>query len=129
MPMRSRRCARVCVAPALLLVLLASTAGCGTSRKTVYNKEKVRVQLVSERGAFGSYQHPIEIAPVRLAHILSRVDIRTPVKDGQQRVPAIPLDSLYKIADATALALGKAKPNQMVAVLSINDSKRFKLFD
>jgi hypothetical protein len=66
---------------------------------------------------------------VRLAHILSRVDVRLSVKDGQKRVPAIPLQILYTVADATAQALSEARPDQEIAVYAIDNSKHFKIFD
>jgi len=130
--MTFRRPLRVCTAwfACLLIGAALSQAGCARpQRKTVWNKQKVRVQLVSRRGVSRGFQHPITIAPVRIAHILSRVDIRLSVDEGQQRVPAIPLQILYTVADAVAQGLSEAKPDQEVAVYAIDNSKHFKIFD
>jgi hypothetical protein len=130
--MRLRRPLRACTASITCLVIGSALglSGCAsTQRKTVWDKEKVRVQVVSQRGVARGFQHPITIAPVRLAHILSRIDIRLSVKEGQQRVPAIPLQVLYAIADGAAHGLSEAKRDQQVAVYAIDNSKHFKIFD
>ena len=123
-------------APLLTVALLATlNAGCFTRtlRTTVYDNQRTEVSLRSQvRGSQSvarGFDHPLTIAPVRVAHILSRVDLRTEAKKGTERAPAIPLDSLYQIAEGVSKALAEAGPDQEVVVLSIRKSKRFVLFD
>lgn len=125
-------------APAsVLAVALLATASGGcltrTIRQAVYDDQQTQVFLRSqikgretvERG----FQHPLTIAPVRVAHILSRIELRTEGKKGIQRTPAVPVETLYQIGEGVSQALAEANPNQEVVVLSIRRTKRFKLFD
>ena len=59
------------------------------------------------------------IAPVRLAHILSRIDMRQGEGAESKRVAAIPLETLFLIGDAMAEGLAKADPDQEVVVKAI----------
>jgi hypothetical protein len=124
-----RRWSRLAVVLALLLVSCAGRL----VRQTVFEDQGTEVILRSrvkggepvERG----FDHPMSISTVRLAHILSRLEIRTEAKDGSQRSPAIPLESLYLVADGVAKALAVAGPHQEVVVLSVRKDKHFVLFD
>lgn len=86
-----------------------------------------------ERG----YDHPIAIAPVRVAHILSRLDLRAPGKrffilkrkDEKERAPVISTDSLYAIAEGVSKALAEANPGQQVVVQSIRNDTSLLVFD
>jgi hypothetical protein len=100
-----------------------------TTKKTIINKKAITVQLVSKRGDNVELNHPITIAPVRLSHILARIDIRLSVKEGQQRAPAFHLDSIAAISQGLAQGLREAAPNQRVIVYSIRREKRFGIFD
>jgi hypothetical protein len=71
----------------------------------------------------------VTIAPVRLSHILARIDIRLAVKEGQQRVPGFHIDSLEMTSQALAQGLREAGPKQRVVVYSIRNEKRFGIFD
>lgn len=73
------------------------------------------------------FDHPMHIASVRIAHILSRIDLRR--GDDNERVPAIPLDTLFTIADGIAKALAEADPDQEVVVQSIRRGKSLKIFE
>jgi len=124
------------LASLLVVALLAtSIAGCATRavRQTVYDNQHTEVFLRGQvkRGETvdRGFQHPLTIAPVRVVHILSRIDLRTEAKKGTQRVPAIPLETLYPIAEGVSQALARADSGQEVVVLSIHKSKRFKVFD
>jgi len=64
-----------------------------------------------------------------LAHILSRIDIRTEAKKGAQRAPAIPTEALYAVADQLSKALRQADSSQEIAVYIIRHTKRFGIFD
>jgi hypothetical protein len=123
------RIARRKIARAALITLVGALTGCATLAKTVFEKRGTTVKLESRRGENLDLDHPVIIAPTRLSHILSRVDVRLSVKDGQQRVPAIPLESLDLIANGLAEGLREAGPNQHVVVYSIRSSKHFKVFD
>jgi hypothetical protein len=114
---------------AALVVCAAALAGCITTKKTVFEQKGMTVQLVSKRGDNIEFNQPVIIAPVRLAHILARIDIRLSVKEGQQRVPAFHIESLDLISEGLALGLREAGPNQRVIVYSIRREKRFGIFD
>lgn len=118
------------LAIALLAIVALMTSGCAhTSKTTVFDDGKLKVQLRSGGPHAQGLQHPLIISPVRLSHILARVDIRTSVKDGQRRVPAIPLKNLDPIAAALAKGLAEARPDQEVLVSSVRVDKRFGVFN
>jgi hypothetical protein len=120
-------------------VLLALVAGASsacitrTVRETVVDDGFTAVILRSqEKGGElidKGFEHPITIAPVRLAHILSRIDLRRENDKEAKRVPAIHLDSLFTIADGIAQGLQKADSSQEIVVQSIRRSKRLGVFD
>jgi hypothetical protein len=116
---------------ALLLTLVAVTiGGCAhVSKTTVYDDGKLKVQLRGRGSQSHDLDHPLTISPVRLSHILARLDIRTSVKEGQRRVPAIPLKNLDPIAEGLAKGLAEAKPDQEVVVTSVRVDKRFGIFN
>jgi len=116
------------IALAALLAWVSALAGCVTTR-TVFQQKGTTVKLHSERGEDLDLSHPVIISPARLSHILSRVDVRLSVKKGQQRAPAIPLESLDLIASGLAEGLREAGPNQRVVVYSIRRIKSLKVFD
>src|SRR5512138_2954117 len=81
-----------------LLALLA--LACKTPvKEDVFKEGGVKVFLRSEKSwYFGplidkDYDHPVTISSVRIAHILSRIDVRLAGK----REPAIPTDMLFPI--------------------------------
>lgn len=117
------------IALAALVTCTAALAGCMTTKKTIIDKKDITVQLISKRGDNIELNQPVTIAPVRLAHILARIDIRLAVKEGQQRVPAFHIDSLDAISQGLAQGLREAGPNQRVIVYSIRNEKRFGIFD
>ena len=118
----------------LLVVLLGSGACMNRAvRRDVVEDESLTVYLRSY-SRLGStvaqeYDQPVTIAPVRLAHILSRLDIRTRVEDGNERLPAIPTEFLYPMADAMAKALSEATADEQVVAMAIRKTKNFYLFD
>jgi hypothetical protein len=120
---------RKSIALAALFACAASLAGCMTTRKTILDQKGLTVQLISTRGDDIELNQPVTIAPVRLSHLLARIDIRLAVKEGQQRVPAFPIESLDSIAEGLAQGLREAGPNQRVIVYSIRREKRFGIFD
>jgi hypothetical protein len=112
-----------------LVACTATLAGCMTTKTTIVNRKEITVQLVSRRGDRIELNHPTTIAPVRLSHILARIDIRLSVKEGQQRAPAFHIESLDLISQGLAQGLREAGPNQRVIVYSIRREKRFGIFD
>jgi len=114
---------------AALCACATALAGCMTTTKTIVDTKGLTVQLISKRGDNTELNHPVTIAPVRLSHILARIDIRLSVKDGQQRVPAFYIGSLESISEGLAQGLREAGPNQRVIVYSIRREKRFGIFD
>jgi hypothetical protein len=117
------------IALAVLVACAAALAGCMTTKKTILERKGITVQLISRRGDDVELNHPVTIAPVRLAHILARIDIRLSAKDGQQRVPGFHIESLDGISQGLARGLKEAGPNQRVVVYSIRREKRFGIFD
>jgi len=120
---------RTSIALAALVVCTAALAGCMTTKQTIINKKAITVQLVSRRGDSVELNHPITIAPVRLSHILARIDVRLSVKEEQQRAPAFHIESLDSISRGLAQGLREAGPNQRVIVYSTRREKRFVFFD
>lgn len=128
--------ARRRIAEFLLFALIcgASTACITrTVRDTVFDDGYTTVILRSQtRGGKPidkGFEHPITIAPVRMAHILSRIDLRHKVDKELKRVPAIHLDSLFTIADGISQALEKADSSQEIVVQSIRRSRHLGVFD
>ena len=132
-PDRSRSLASRRLVLALLLGVAAAQTGCITRQinETIYDDGKTEAILRSEKRGTQvvplGLDQPIDIASVRLAHILSRIDLRP--GDGGDRQPAIPLENLYDIAEALSLGLKQATPDQRVAIQSIRHGKSLFVFD
>jgi hypothetical protein len=121
---------------ALLLSLIASlvATGCITRSVTepVFEQDLTRVLLRSQRKGGETlpkgFQQPLSISAARMAHILSRIDIRSGSDDGE-RGPAIPLEMLYVIADGMSKAFAKANPDQEIVVMAVRRGKHWGIFD
>jgi hypothetical protein len=74
------------------------------------------------------FAHPLAISAARMAHILSRIDLRGAHGD-EDRAAAIPLDSIYLMAEGMSEALARANPDQEVVVTSIRRAKSLAIFD
>ena len=123
----SRRCARIALA---LLALL--TLGCVTqAKRDVYRDGGIEVWLRSQERPTSTverhFSHPLTVSPVRMAHILSRLDIR--VGTEKDRVAAIPTDILYPVAEGVSKALAEATPDEVVIAQSVAKTKRMYVFD
>jgi hypothetical protein len=120
---------------ATLVAIAIAGSGCATRtvRETFYEDASTQIVLRHQRKSGEAidrgYSHPIAIAPVRLAHILSRIDVRTEAKKGAQRAPALPTEALYVVADRLSKALREADSSQEIAVYSVRRAKRFGIFD
>ncbi len=124
------------IATFVLLALIAgASSACMTRtvRQTVvddgYTQVILRGQKRGGKTLDKGFEHPVTIAPVRLAHILSRIDLRHKDGENRKRIPAIHLDSLFTIADGMAQALQKADSSQEIVVQSVRRSKRMGIFD
>jgi hypothetical protein len=99
----------------------------------VYRENRIEVFLRSEKRLFTTvgrgFDQPAIIAPVRIAHILSRIDIRAGADEGGKRDPAVPTEMLFPIADGISQALAKASPDQEVIVMATRRFRRFAVFD
>jgi hypothetical protein len=129
--MRSSRAAALALLPCV--ALLASACVTRQSRQDVYEQGDVEVFLRSDKRLTGvvpkGYSHPATISAVRIAHILSRLDVRDAAEDGNRRKPAIPTDVLYDIAEGVSRALARAGENQEVVVIALRTERTFKILD
>jgi hypothetical protein len=129
---RPRAARRAALLALPLLALFASACVTRTVRTVVSDDGWTKVVL--RHGKKGStvverdFGHPIEIAEVRMAHILSRIDLRKG-GDDKERVPAIPLETLFTIAAAASQGLAAANSSQEVAIQSIRRDKHFVIFE
>ena len=131
--MTARRSTSAAISVLLCAPILVS--GCLTRhvQQDVYKDRRIEVFLrldkrpirVVEKG----YDHPASISAIRLAHILSRLDIRKSVDDGRRRTPAIPTQLLYSLADGVSRALAKAGENQEVVAIAIRVERTLKILD
>lgn len=123
--------------PAAVLLLLCAallTSGCITRhvRQDVYHEGTVEVFLRSDRRNFSpvekGYDHPVTISSVRMAHILSRLDVRKSVDEGGRRIPAVPTELLYEVAEGMSQALARADVDQEVVVMAIQEKRTLRVF-
>jgi hypothetical protein len=119
---------------ALGLIALASS-GCITRnvRQTILDDGKNQVILRGQKRGTTTvergFDHPFTIAPSRLAHILSRIDLEDDSGKKKVRRPAIPTEILYPLADALSKGLKAADPTQEVVLQSVQRTKRLAVFD
>ncbi len=127
------RAPRRFAALALLLCLCGVQVACitRTTRTTAWVSEDTKVILRGEKRGNTpverGFDHPASISPVRMAHILSRIDVRN--KDEGNRVPAIPLETLFLIGEGLSKGLEAADSSQEVVVQSILHRKKWGVFD
>ena len=99
--------------PAVLMVLVATTGtGCITRTATtvVYDDGATKIELRSRTGVDRAFGHPVTVAPVRLAYVLSRIDVRKSVEAGQASVPAFATSSKASSFNCTGLGEGTPRP-------------------
>jgi hypothetical protein len=117
----------------LLLAACLALTGCITQpvMRKAYIDGGIEVSLRSDKRFTTTvekhYSHPVTIAPARMAHILSRLDIRRGIE--KDRVPAIPTDILYSVAEGVTVALARATPDEQVVAQSIRKTKNMFVFD
>lgn len=122
---------------ALCIVLLIAPfwLGCGARyvRTSVHSTDLVQVVLRAEirsgEPVARHFSHPATISGIRLAHILSRLDVRLDVEDeGGARKPAIDTSLLYPLGDLLSEALAKADANQEIVVQATRKEKNLGVF-
>lgn len=115
---------------ALVVALALASVACGPRylRRPVESEPGVTVFLRSEKkdGAVvdRGYEHPATIAPVRLTHVLSQIDVRRDADEGGKREPAIPTDLLYPAGSAISRALAQAGPGEQVVAQAVRRERR-----
>ena len=115
------------------LVVLAGALGCGTRyvRETSFDHPDLKIRLRSakkggeivDRG----FAQPATISSVRIANILSRIDVRDDKEDGVRKA-AIPTETLFDISRHVSKALAEADSSQEVVVQSIRRHRRLGVF-
>jgi hypothetical protein len=116
----------------LLFALAATSCGPRYARVTIQDQDGMIVQLRAETRAGKAvdrgFAHPADISPVRLANILSRIDVRIESGKEEVRKPAIPAELLYEVGDLVSAALAKADRSQEVVVRAIRKERRLRIF-
>ncbi len=131
----------------LAVLVLAALPGCGprTVRETVFERDETVVRLRSQQlkgePVERDFAHPVTIAPVRLANILSRIDVRKERTPGlverlsrnresseDDRDLAVPTELLHVIGEGLAQGFERADSSQEVVVTAVRRSRRLGLF-
>jgi hypothetical protein len=120
---------------ALALSILVQAPGCATRevRETLLERANVKVVLrefrrgthTLERG----FEHPVQIAPTRLAHILGVVEIRGREEQLAGIRAVFEPAALPAVSDAVSYGLQRASPNQELAVSVITKKMQHGIFD
>ena len=111
--------------------MLAFGAGCGPKvvRESVYKSEvaEVRLRHVEAGGepVPRDFQHPVTIAPVRVAHILASLSYED--RDGKQH-PLVRNAHVYPLAEGIGEALGRATPDDEVIAYARSRDRRLGVF-
>ena len=121
---------------ALLFTVIAPLLAVGCITRSVkdpvfeLNDTSVVLRSQTKRGETlpKGFAHPLTISAARMAHILSRIDLRG-ARGEEERQAAVPLDSIYLVAEGMSKALAKANPDQEVVVTSIRRAKSLGIFD
>ena len=123
------------VAALLLVALLLPACGPRYRRTVVQEEGGITVTVRSLAGDDGmaprGFNHPATISGIRLAHILSRIDVRLSAgaDDGAgDRRPAVPTELIYPLGDALSAGLAAAGENQEVVVEAIRKERRLGIF-
>ncbi len=115
-------------------VLALALAGCaGYQRNVLSEAGNDKVMLRGEQTFGGgavekNYDHPITISGARLAHILSRIDVRTDDEDANSRKPAIPAEIVFELGEKLSNALAKASKDEEVVVIANRRERSLGVF-
>jgi hypothetical protein len=125
----------VLAARAVVSALLAlAVLGCGakTVRRTVSDDGGIQIILRGQtqggKPIDRGFQHPATISGVRLAHLLSRIDIRTEEENKNDRTPAIPGELLYDVGDGLSKGLAQADSSQEIVVMAKRRARHLGVF-
>ncbi len=121
---------------AILFAILGLASACSTpyTRVRVHQDDAIEVSLRTKneggQPVDRGFRHPATIANVRLAHILSSIDVRTGVSDegGGERMPAIHTDLVYLLGDHLSAAFKQADSNQEIVVEATRRERNLGLF-
>ena len=122
---------------ALGALLLALATGCAAHyQRTVVQDEggiTVKLRSIVDDGEVVArgFAHPAVISGVRLAHILSRIDLRMSSGDADEagdRRPAVDTELIYAVGNALSAGLAEANPDQEVVVMALHKSRRLGIF-
>jgi hypothetical protein len=98
-------------------------------REPIYQNEAVEVRLrhVEDGGepVPRGFQHPVTVAPVRVAHILASLSYED--RDGKQH-PVIRNAHVYPLAEGIGEALGRATPDDEVIAYARSRDRRLGIF-
>lgn len=125
---------RIPLALLLLVALVATACGPRYARTVVQEQDGITVTLRSRVDGGGEprgFDHPAVISGIRLAHILSRIDVRMSSGSDDEagdRRPAIPTELIYPLGDAVSLGLSKADESQVVVVMATRKERRLGIF-
>lgn len=116
------------VALGLAAALVAFGCGPRYARTPLVEKRDLRVTLRAqleegepvERG----FDHPVTVSSVRVANILSRIDVR----EGEERRAAVADELLFPVSREVASALGEAGSAEEVVVRAIRRERRLGIF-
>lgn len=115
-----------------LLGALALACGPKYVRESVYEHRNLEVFLRAEvrdgERVDRGFSHPATISSVRLAHILSAIDVRFDSEDGGERKPAFETALLYTVGEQMALALAQADSSQEVVVKAVRAERNLAIF-
>jgi hypothetical protein len=91
-------------------------------------KIQLRAQKQGREMVDRGFAHPVTISGVRIANILSRIDVRLEGEREMVRKPAMPTELLYDLGDAIAAALKQADSSQEIVVWAIRKERRLTIF-
>lgn len=119
--------------PALLLVLTTAACGPRYQRIRLFEHRNLSVLLRAEvrdgETVPRNFSHPATISSVRIAHVLSRLDVRMGGEENDKsRQAAFPTALLYTVGEQVALAFEEADPSQEIVVTAVRSEKRLGLF-
>lgn len=117
----------------LLVAAAIAAAGCsGYSRNVLSASGENKVVLRSEKSlgqvVEKGYDHPVTISGTRLAHVLSRIDIRTDDEDANSRKPAVAADLIYELGEKLSNALATASKDEEVVVVAARRDRSLGVF-
>lgn len=123
------RSARTLLALAVLAAWATACGGPRYSRDIIHQSSGFEVTLRARTDVPPSYEHPVTISPVRLAHILASIDVRFDENEKKNaRRGAVPVELIYPLGELIAKALAQADASQEVVVDARRKERKLKVF-